>query len=186
MSQETPPEPAEQMPVKQTQPVKQAQALHCFVCGVENAFGLHLDFYEMVPTGGGPAQVVVDYTVPAHYQGYPGIVHGGIIATMLDEVMSRTIFRGESPRYVVTAKLSVRYRKPVPVETPLRLTGRVVEDKGRLISVAGTIHGPGGILLAEAEAQLVEVEASFFEGMTSQAELGWRVYPDQTDDSQKV
>ncbi len=147
----------------------------CFVCGVENPAGLHMRFYE---TDTEPAQVVAEYTVPAHFQGYPGVVHGGIIASMLDEVTSRTIFRGSPTRFVVTAKLAVRYRKPVPVETPLRLTGRVVEDKGRVITVAGEILGPDGTLLAEAEATLVEVEASFF-GEADLSESNWRVYPDE-------
>ncbi len=147
----------------------------CFVCGVENPAGLHMRFYE---TEAEPVQVVADYTVPAHYQGYPGVVHGGIIAAMLDEVTSRTIFRGEPPRFVVTARLSVRYRKPVPVETPLRLTGRIVEEKGRAITVAGEIRLVDGTLLAEAEAVIVEVDPSFFgeAGLTPQ---NWRVYPDQ-------
>jgi acyl-coenzyme A thioesterase PaaI-like protein len=151
----------------------------CFVCGVENPVGLRMRFTEHVSEAPGPVQVTAEYTVPAHYQGYPGVVHGGIIATMLDEVTSRTIFRGDPPRFVVTARLSVRYRKPVPVETPLRLTGRVVEDKGRVISVAGEIFGPGGVLLAEAEALLVEVDASFF-GDSELSSQNWRVLPPET------
>ncbi len=132
-------------------------------------------FYE---TESEPVQVTADYTVPARYQGYPGVVHGGIIAAMLDEVTSRTIFRGEPPRFVVTARLSVRYRKPVPVETPLRLTGRVVEEKGRAITVAGEIRLVDGTLLAEAEAVIVEVDPSFFreDGLTPEK---WRVYPNE-------
>lgn len=160
----------------QLQPVSR----NCFVCGVENPFGLHMHFMESDPDAQGHVRVAVDYTVPAHYQGYPGVTHGGIIATMLDEVTSRTIFRGAPPRFVVTAQLSVRYRKPVPVETPLKLSGRVVEDKGRVIRVAGQIHNREGVLLAEAEATLVEVEASFFGDMTTEEMRGWRVFPDDT------
>lgn len=152
---------------------------NCFVCGVENPAGLRMRFYE---SDTDPVEVHAEYTVPSQYQGYPGVVHGGIIATMLDEVTSRTVFRGDPPRFVVTARLSVRYRKPVPVETPLRLTGRVVADKGKIISVAGEIAGPDGALLAEAEATLVEVEPAFFgEGMLSSQD--WQVYPEQTSDT---
>jgi acyl-coenzyme A thioesterase PaaI-like protein len=149
---------------------------NCFVCGVENDFGLHLRFYE---TEDHPPVVHVNYTVPAHYQGYPGVVHGGIIATMLDEVTSRTVFRYDPPRYVVTARLSIRYRKPVPIETPLHITGRVVEDKGRVIEVAGQIHGPDGTVLAEAEATLVEVDAGFFGDAVVGQDM--RVYPDEEE-----
>jgi acyl-coenzyme A thioesterase PaaI-like protein len=147
----------------------------CFVCGVDNPSGLHMRFYE---TDTVPVQVTAEYTVPAHYQGYPGVVHGGIVATMLDEVTSRTIFRGNPPRFVVTARLSIRYRKPVPVETPLRLTGRVVEDKGRVITVAGEVQSMDGTILAEAEAVLVEVEPSFF-GEPILSPSNWQVYPDK-------
>ncbi len=150
------------------QPISQ----DCFVCGVENPVGLHIHFYE---TATNPVEVIAEYTVPSRYQGYPGVVHGGIIASMLDEVTSRTIFRGDPPRFVVTARLSVRYRKPVPVETPLKLAGRIVEDKGRVITVAGEIHGPDNILLAEAEAVLVEVDASFF-GEDAINNQKWQVY----------
>lgn len=158
----------------------------CFVCGVENPVGLRMHFLETEPNDHGIVQVTAQYTVPARYQGYPGVVHGGIIATMLDEVTSRTVFRGDPPRFVVTAKLSVRYRKPVPVETLLRLTGRVVEDKGRVIHVAGEIFGPGEVLLAEAEAVLVEVDASFFgDGAQTNGALSaqnWRVMPPEPAD----
>jgi acyl-coenzyme A thioesterase PaaI-like protein len=153
---------------------QQPVSRNCFVCGVENSAGLHMHFFE---TDSNPVEVHVDYTVPAHFQGYPGVVHGGIIATMLDEVISRTIFRGDPPRFVVTAKLSIRYRKPVPVETPLKITGRVVEDKGKVITVMGQIYGPEGVLLAEGDAVLVEVDSSFFGELGEDAE-NWRVYPE--------
>jgi uncharacterized protein (TIGR00369 family) len=154
--------------------IQQPVSRNCFVCGVDNQAGLHMQFYE---TDSDPVEVHVDYTVPAQYQGYPGVVHGGIIATMLDEVISRTVFRGDPPRFVVTAKLSIRYRKPVPVETPLKLVGRVVEDKGKVISVAGEIYGPEGTLLASGDAVLVEVERSFF-GEVDQDSASWNVYPE--------
>jgi acyl-coenzyme A thioesterase PaaI-like protein len=156
----------------------QPSSTNCFVCGVENEAGLHMQFYETEST---PVQVTARYTVPQRYQGYPGIVHGGIIATMLDEVTSRTIFRGAPPRVVVTARLTVRYRQPVPVEKPLLLTGRVVEDKGRVIKVTGEIHDAEGTLLAEADAVLMEVDASTFADIRED-EKEWRVYPPQGED----
>ncbi len=148
----------------------------CFICGVENPIGLHMRFYESDIE---PVEVTAEYTVPAQYQGYPGVVHGGIVAAMLDEVTSRTIFRGDPPRFVVTARLNVRYRRPVPVETPLRLVGRIVKDKGKVITVAGQVFGPGSELLAEAEAVIVEVDPSFF-GEDAFTDQDWQVYPDDS------
>jgi acyl-coenzyme A thioesterase PaaI-like protein len=153
----------------------QASAKSCFVCGVENAAGLQMRFFE---GEGEPVIVTAEYTVSRQYQGYPGIVHGGIVAAMLDEVTSRTIMRGDPPRFVVTAKLSLRYRKPVPVETPLKMTGRVIEDRGKVIMVSGVMVGPDGELLAEAEAVLMEVPANYFGAMTVEDGQSWRVYDD--------
>lgn len=156
---------------------KQANARSCFVCGVENDAGLGLRFYE---TETSPVRVSATYTVPRKFQGYPNIVHGGIIAAMLDEVASRAVMRGDPVRIVVTAKLNVRYRRPVPVELPLQLSGWVVEDKGRAITVAGEMRGPDGALLAEAEAVVMEVDPTVF-GDIPLDEQDWRVYPDQDE-----
>ena len=157
---------------------KQASATKCFVCGVENENGLGMRFYE---TEDSPPRVHAEYTVPRKFQGYPNIVHGGIIAAMMDEVTARTVMRGDPLRFVVTAKLSIRYRKQVLVETPLKLTGWVVEDKGRVVTVAGEMRGPDGQLLAEAEAVLMEVDPSAFGDVTPEETQGWRVYPDQVE-----
>ncbi len=155
--------------------IQQASARQCFVCGVENESGLKMRFFE---TETDPVQVSAEYTVPKRFEGYPGIVHGGIIAAMLDEVTSRTVMRGDPPRFAVTAQLSIRYRKPVPVDTPLKLTGRMVKDTGRVITVSGEITDPDGVVLAESEATLVQVEQSFFGAMSPLDAQGWRVYPD--------
>lgn len=155
---------------------QQPNSLNCFVCGVENDSGLHMRFFE---TNSDPVEVAAEYTVPERFQGYPGIVHGGIVASMLDEVTSRTIFRGDPPRLVVTGKLSVRYRKPVPVATQLRLTGRVIEDKGKVIKVSGEIAGPDGEILAEADAVLFEVNPEFL-GEVSIDQQTWKVFPNES------
>jgi uncharacterized protein (TIGR00369 family) len=141
---------------------------------MENDFGLQMKFYE---TGDEPVQVIAEITVPARFQGYPGIVHGGILAAMLDETISRTVMRGSPPRVVVTAKLSIRYRRPVLVEIPLRITGRVVEDKGRVIRVAGEITNREEILLAEGEAVLSEIDPASMSGRFPEQD-DWKVYPD--------
>jgi uncharacterized protein (TIGR00369 family) len=156
----------------------QPNSLRCFVCGVENDSGLQMRFFE---TDTNPVEVVAEYNVPERFQGYPGIVHGGIVAAMLDEVTSRTVFRGDPLRYVVTVKLSIRYRKPVPISTPLRLIGRVVEDKGKVIVVAGEIYDPKGKLLAEAETVLAVVSPEFFGDVPIDLRA-WKVYPDEQDE----
>jgi acyl-coenzyme A thioesterase PaaI-like protein len=152
--------------------MKQPNSKHCFVCGRENAFGLKLNFYE--PS---PGEVVVDYTVPEHYQGYPGVVHGGVVAAMLDEVTGRVHMGGEPPRFMFTARLDVRYRKNVPVGQPLRILGHAGKSRERTATATGQIFGPDGELLAEAEAVLVNVPDEIKDGVDLDA-LGWKVYPD--------
>lgn len=155
--------------------MKQANSRHCFVCGVENPFGLHLNFYEREP-GGVRAEIVV----PQHFQGYPGVVHGGIVAAMLDEVSGRTLLRGEPPRWMVTAKLDIRYRRPVPCGEKIWLEGYSKVDNGRVATVTGRITNAEGVVLAESEAVMVNMP----ENMITTAALGpedWRVYPDQEE-----
>ena len=153
--------------------MKQANSRHCFVCGVENPAGLHLHFYET-----GPGEVTAEYIVGKQHEGYPGIVHGGIVAAMLDEVTGRAhMGPATNPRFMFTAKLEVRYRKPVPVGKPLRLVGKAGEEKTRTATAKGFLYGPEGDLLAEADALLVNVP----ESMVNRADLesfGWKVYPD--------
>jgi len=152
---------------------KQPSSLHCFVCGVENPAGLHLTFYDQ-PDG----TVVSEITVSDRYQGYPGVVHGGITASMLDEAAGRSAMQGDTTRLMVTAKLEVRYRKPIPIGQPLRLVGRLKERRGRLTVVHGEVLLPDGSVGAEAEALLSDTP-DVFTGAEDFERIGWRVYPDE-------
>jgi uncharacterized protein (TIGR00369 family) len=153
-------------------PTKLPNSRHCFGCGMENTAGLCMTFFEV-----GPNRVASEITVPEHFQGYPGVVHGGIVATMLDEIVGRVLFTDDPQRMMMTAKLVTRYRKPVPVGEPLRVEGWLVRDKGRYAVTKSEIRLPDGSLAAEAEATLATVEGP---GMTPAEleEVGWRVYPD--------
>lgn len=152
---------------------KQPNSRRCFVCGVDNPFGLQLKFYDLAP-----GEVQAEYTVPERYQGYPGVVHGGIVAAMLDEVTGRA-FMGpvDAPRFMYTARLEVRYRKNVPVGQPLRILGHAGKNRRQTAIATGEIFGPEGDLLAEADVLLVNVPESVIEN-TNLDELGWKVYED--------
>ena len=152
---------------------KQANSRYCFVCGLDNGNGLKMKFFEDEP-----GKVSANITVPAHFQGYPGIVHGGIIAAMLDEVSGRTITNDEYSRWMVTASLSIRYRKPVPVEKPLHLVGILKNDSGLVARVRGEIFDEDGTLLAEAEAVLAVIPKDLKESLDKMPVEDWRVYPD--------
>jgi acyl-coenzyme A thioesterase PaaI-like protein len=103
---------------------KQPNSRMCFVCGLENESGLHVKFYTEAP-----GKVRVDWTAPERYQGYPGHLHGGIAAALLDEAAGRTVLDGDSLRFFVTLKMELRYRKPVPIGVPLVIRGEIVRDR---------------------------------------------------------
>ncbi len=149
------------------------------MCGVKNPYGLHMTFYES-----GLGEVVAEYTVPEKFQGYPGIVHGGIIASMLDEVTGRVFMGGDPPRFMVTARLSIRYRKPVPIGKLLRMTGRIKADNGRVCTSTGELRDEDGQLLVEADAVLAELPPEMW---TDEVEPeDWMVYPDDEPDEEML
>ena len=67
-------------------PIKQPNSKMCFICGVENPVGLHLHIYETEP-----GVVETKYIAPEHFQGYPGVLHGGIVAAILDDALPNHI-----------------------------------------------------------------------------------------------
>ena len=150
----------------------QPNSRHCFVCGLENEHGLHLRFYETAE-----GEVTVETTVPDHFQGYPGIVHGGIVASLVDEALGRVhMGPADNPRFMFTAKINVTYRKPVPTEKPIRIVAKAVKNTRRLATSVCSIYGPEGDLLAEADAMLVNIPEEMLED-TDLESLGWKVYP---------
>jgi uncharacterized protein (TIGR00369 family) len=152
---------------------RQSNSKKCFVCGVENTFGLQVSFFEEEP-----GKTSANVTVSKHFQGYPGIVHGGIIAALLDEAAGRTIMQGDAPRWMVTAKLSVRYRRPVPVEKPLKLTGQLIEDNGMTVKAISEIRDSENQLLAEGEVLLANIPASVKQNFADLPPDEWMVYRD--------
>jgi uncharacterized protein (TIGR00369 family) len=124
-----------------------------------------------------PGEVTAKYTVQAQHQGYPGVVHGGIVASMLDEVCGRVFMNSDSSRFMFTARLEVRYRKNVPVGEPLTLKGQAVKDRGRTAEAKGFVYDEQGNVLAEASALLVEIPGNAVPSADLEA-LGWKVYPE--------
>jgi len=131
---------------------RQATSRMCFVCGRENPCGLHLHFYE------DPAQGLVwsELVLADMYQGYPGIAHGGILATILDEVAGRALSVGQPEEvFWVTARLEVEYRQPTPLGVTLKAVGWVLERRSRSARCAAEIRLPDGTVTARAEALIV-------------------------------
>jgi uncharacterized protein (TIGR00369 family) len=122
----------------------------CFGCGPANASGLRLEF-EVAADGA----VVCLVTVPEVFEGHPGYLHGGIIATLLDESMSKAVrARGLT---AMTRHMEVDYRRPVPSCVPIRLEGTVVKNDGRKHWAEARILDARGIALASGKGVFVEV-----------------------------
>ena len=118
---------------------------HCFGCSPENRNGLHLRFKETQDSGG----VASEFRVPRRFEGPPGHVHGGIIATILDEAMGKVNRR--KGIVVLTRHMSIDYLRPVPLATRLRAVGWSIKEEGRKHFHAGEIRAMDGTVLARAE-----------------------------------
>ena len=122
---------------------------YCFACGGSNPIGLKLDFKKV------NGEYVTEFTPRREHQGYVGVTHGGIIATILDEAITR--FAWAEGNNAVTAAMTVRFRRPVPTGKRLLVVGRLTEDNGRTIQGESEIRDEEGRLLADATATLVRV-----------------------------
>jgi acyl-coenzyme A thioesterase PaaI-like protein len=121
---------------------------HCFGCGLTNPSGLQLQ----VVREDGAARA---HFVPGEWQeGWEGVVHGGILAAALDEVMAYTLFFDRIK--CVTARLELRYRVPVRQGDRLVIEARIVRSTRRIADVEGTIRRDGRIV-AEASGRFMKL-----------------------------
>jgi len=132
---------------------KQHISKMCFVCGINNDFGLHASFYET------DANELVALINPSEqHQGYPGRMHGGIAATILDETIARAICNGkEEQLWGVTLELKTRYRKPIPLGQEIKIVGRVTSEGTRSFEGTGEIVLPNGDIAVSAEGKYMKV-----------------------------
>lgn len=121
----------------------------CFACGQENPIGLKLNFaWE-------GKRYTTRFIPSAEHQSYDGILHGGIMTTILDEVMGRMFFvQGEQ---VMTAQLEVRFRQPVHMGNEIYFAAEVIEDKGRVIQVQATAYLRDGTVAALAQGKFMRI-----------------------------
>src|SRR5579864_9498004 len=111
---------------------------NCFACGPDNPVGLRLQFDRAADGDGVRAGV----TLAPQYQGWRGIAHGGIVMALLDEAMAHAA--GFAGHRGVTASVSVRFRKPVPLEAPIEVRGRVTLQRRNIVGVEGWISDERG------------------------------------------
>jgi acyl-coenzyme A thioesterase PaaI-like protein len=141
----------------------------CFVCGVHNLHGLRITFFN-----DGPAACRAEVTLDERFQGFPGIAHGGIVATLLDEVLGRAGLAGNPLRLMYTGTLEIKYRQPVPLKQRLLLTSRLEKDRGRVVTASGELRTEAGVVLAEATGTLLELPPEVLSSIDIE-QVGWRV-----------
>ena len=141
----------------------------CLVCGADNPFGLQARFYELeaetVGAGGseaggaeaGGAELLGIFTVREEHQSYPGRLHGGISSAILDETIGRAITIAHPGVWGVTAELTLRYRKPLPLTGEIRAVGRVTRDTRRLFEGTGEILLDDGTVAVEASGKYLKM-----------------------------
>lgn len=134
--------------------LRQPTSLACFACGRNNPVGLHLEWFNNYDEN----QVETTFTLDDNYSSYPGTMHGGIIATILDETSGRAILLdNDFNRLMVTLKMEMVYKKNTPTNTPLKAVGRVLKDSGSRAQVEGEIILPDGTISAKCTSILYKI-----------------------------
>jgi uncharacterized protein (TIGR00369 family) len=124
---------------------------NCFACGPENPIGLHMHFEPDVEG------VRAELTLPAEFQGWKSVAHGGIVMALLDEGMAHAA--GHAGHRGMTASANVRFRKPVPIGEPLTVSGKVAWQRRNVLGVEAVIFDASGNALAEGEGKFVSMGA---------------------------
>ncbi|MBL7205232.1 MAG: PaaI family thioesterase [Desulfobacteraceae bacterium] len=129
--------------------IEKPEGHHCFACGTANPIGLNLTFYSL-----GEA-VCSEITLGKNHEGWQNLAHGGIISTLLDEVMSWAIMYSKKT-FVVTRKMDIKYVRNVSIGTPLTVTGKLVDDsKPPKVKAKSEIRDNEGRLLVRGSGEFV-------------------------------
>jgi acyl-coenzyme A thioesterase PaaI-like protein len=159
---------------------KQPNSHNCFICGVKNVAGAQIAFYEATAADGTP-EVLARFTGRDIHQGYPGRMHGGVAAGILDEVMSRCITYGDAaldpPVWGVTVEMALRYLAPVPLGVELCARGRITRDRSRLAEASAELYLPDGTVAVSAIGKFMKMPLDQIADNAPEA-LGWQVYAD--------
>jgi acyl-coenzyme A thioesterase PaaI-like protein len=141
----------------------------CFACGELNAHGLHLVLHVSGDV------CWTELVLRPDFQGWEGIAHGGIVATVLDEAMAWALASRDAWGY--TARLALEYRRPVPIGVPIRAEGRIIERRRRLVRTSGTLlDAASGVVYAGAEGTYVTAPDAERDAL--KARYGFRFVPD--------
>lgn len=131
---------------------KKADYEACFGCGARNPMGIRVGGYERIEGG-----YSATFTPLPDHRGFQGLLHGGIIATALDEMLAWTATLQEDV-FVFTGKLELRFRRPAEPEGTYRLRGFLDERRGRRLLLHGDCSTAGGDVVADASGLYLVTE----------------------------
>jgi len=149
---------------------KQPNSKMCFACGLENRFGLKSRFYAL-ETG----ELLAIFQPAVEHQGYPGRLHGGLAATILDETIGRAIMVSHADNiWGVTVEFSMRLRKPIPLDQEVRVLARITTDGRRFFEGSGEVILPGGVVAVEGQGRYLRMDINKIADFDVE-EQQWRV-----------
>lgn len=164
------------MPESYRVTAKQPNSKMCLVCGLENIAGLKAAFYELENQ-----QLLGVFTPQDHHQGYPGRLHGGVAASLLDETIGRAIrMRHGDELWGVTIELTTRFRQPVPLNEPIRAVGEITHETRRHFEGMGKILLPDGSVAVEATGRYFKMMLDMISDFDFD-EQQWQVVRSESD-----
>jgi acyl-coenzyme A thioesterase PaaI-like protein len=132
---------------------KQESSKMCFICGKKNAFGLKASFYETDKD-----DLIAIFRPKQEHQGYPGRLHGGIAAAILDETIGRNINMGRGEDvWGVTLEFSIKYKKPIPLEEDIRVVTRLTAENKRIFEGEGEVVLEDGTIAATGKGKYLKL-----------------------------
>lgn len=136
---------------------KQRNSKMCAICGMDNKYGVHAQFYNMED-----GSVMTKFKYREEHQSYPGRVHGGLITAMLDEMGLRALWakEGSEEKLGVTMSLDTKYRKPVPYDEEIIGKGIVIKENNKFFVVDSKIMDLQGNVLANGTIKYIKLDTN--------------------------
>ncbi|GAC1367677.1 MAG: PaaI family thioesterase [Ktedonobacteraceae bacterium] len=149
----------------------------CFVCGQHNPYGLQM-LFRLDGTS-----IVSDFMPREEHQGFPGVIHGGIIAAVLDEALNRTSMLSDRPTWTMTGRLDVRYRRYVPYGPLLRVRATLEAQRGRMVQAKGklTLAEDEKVVFAEGEGTFMALTPAMLDAVMQDYPGMRAFFADSTD-----
>jgi len=155
---------------------KQESSKMCFVCGKKNGYGLKAAFYETDKN-----ELIAVFRPQQQHQSYPGRLHGGVAAAILDETIGRNINMGRDDEvWGVTLEFTIRYKKPIPLDEEIKVITKLTEENKRMFKGEGKIVLSDGRTAAEARGIYLKLPIGKIADFDLE-ENEWKVIPSPDD-----